>query len=333
MYSYCLRAGFYHGDVMIRIAMAVVAACLGSAAAFADAPPCPQIKIIVPYSAGGASDLTARLIAEPLGKALGKTVVIENKVGATGNIGTAVVAKSRPDGCTLGVNVAAILSYKYIFTDLGYDPDKDLVPIGAVGKSPSLILTSSSSDLKDLKDLVKLSKEKSRLSYATAGLGLTPHLAVEELARVSGAKFIPVFYRGAPDFMGDLMTGRVTFGSTAAANSMPLVREGKLKALAVMQAERSPLAPNIPSSAEQGMSSLDGSSHFMLFAPAKTPKTTIATLSAEVKKIVSDKATRSRLHELGFDASPLDSEEALTVVRKLGQELEPIVKTLNLKSK
>jgi tripartite-type tricarboxylate transporter receptor subunit TctC len=251
--------------------------------------------------------------------------VIENKVGATGNIGTAVVAKSMPDGCTLGVNVAAILSYKYIFTDLGYDPDKDLVPIGGVGKSPSLILTSASSPLKDLKDLVALSKDKGGLSFATAGLGLTPHLAVEELARVSGAKFTSVFYRGAPDFMGDLMTDRVTFGSTAAANSMPLVREGKLKALAVMQAERSPLAPNVPSSAEQGFSRLDGSSHFMLFAPASTPNGTIATLSTELKKIVGDKAGQARLHELGFDPSPIDAQEALAV--------EPIVKALNLKSK
>jgi tripartite-type tricarboxylate transporter receptor subunit TctC len=318
---------------MIRIGTAIAAACLGSVSAFAEAPPCPQIRIIVPYSAGGASDLTARLVAEPLGKALKKTVVIENKVGATGNIGTAVVAKSTPDGCTLGVNVAAIRSYKYIFTDLGYDPDKDLVPIGGVGKSPSLILTSASSSLKNLKDLVAVSKEKGGVSYATAGLGLSPHLAVEELARVSGAKFVSVFYRGAPDFMGDLMTDRVTFGSTAAANSMPLVREGKLKALAVMQAERSPLAPDVPSSAEQGMSALDGSSHFMLFAPANTPKETIATLSTELKRIVGDSATRARLHELGFDASPIDAQEALAVVRKVGQDLEPIVKTLNLKSK
>jgi tripartite-type tricarboxylate transporter receptor subunit TctC len=318
---------------MIRIGTAIVAAWLGSVSAFAEAPPCPQIKIIVPYSAGGASDITARLVAEPLGKALKKTIVIENRVGATGNIGTAVVAKSTPDGCTLGINVAAILSYKHIFTDLGYDPDKDLLPVGGIGKSPSLILTSASSPLKDLKDLVAFSMDKGGVSFATAGLGLTPHLAVEELARVSGAKFISVFYRGAPDFMGDLMTDRVTFGSTAAANSMPLVREGKLKALAVMQSERSPLAPNVPSSAEQGFSRLDGSSHFMLFAPASTPKGTIDTLSTELKKIVGDKTTQARLRELGFDPSPIEAQEALAVVRKLGQDLEPIVKGLNVKSK
>ena len=236
---------------MMRVGVAVAAVLLGSVGAFADAPPCPQVKIIVPFSAGGASDLIARIVAEPLGTALKKTVVVENRVGATGNIGTAVVAKSNPDGCTIGVNTAAILSYKLMFADLGYDPEKDLVPIAGVGKSPSLILTAASSPLTDLKALVAMSKERSGgLTYATAGLGLTPHLAVEELARVSGAKFVSAFYRGAPDFMGDVMTGRVTFGSTAAADSMPLVRDGKLKALAVMQEKRprwrrtSPVAPS-----------------------------------------------------------------------------------------
>jgi tripartite-type tricarboxylate transporter receptor subunit TctC len=321
------------GDAMMRLAMTIAAVCLGSFSAFAEAPPCPTIKIIVPYSAGGASDQTGRLVAESLGPALKKTVVIENRVGATGNIGTKIVTKSAPDGCTLLINVAAIRSYKFIFADLGYDPDKDLVPIGGIGKSPSLILTSGASPLKNLKDLVALAKEKGSLSYATAGFGLSPHLAVEELARVTGAKFVSVFYRGAPDFMGDLITQRVTFGSTAAANSMPLVRDGKLKALAVMQRERSPLAPNVASSAEQGMSSLDGSSHFMLFAPANTPEGTVATLSAALKTIVSAPATQARLHELGFDPSPLDSREALDVVLRTGRDLKPVIKALNLKAK
>ena len=319
---------------MMRIGMALAGVCLGSIGALADTLPCSQIRIIVPFSAGGASDLTARIVAEPLGHALNKTIVIENKVGATGNIGTAVVAKSPPNGCTLGVNTAAILSYRWVFSDLGYDAEKDLTPIGGVGRSPGLILTSASSPLKDLKGLVALSKEQPNgLTYATAGLGLTPHLAVEELARISGAKFVSVFYKGAPDFMGDLMTGRVVFGSTAAANSMPLVREHKLKALAVMQEKRSPLAPDIASSAEQGMSHLDFSSHFMIFGPSGMPKATLELLSTELKKAVSSPAIGARLSALGFDPSPIGADEAFDVVRKAGHDLEPIVKRLNLKSK
>lgn len=319
---------------MMRIGLIFVTLCLANAQALADELPCAPIRIIVPFSAGGATDLTARIVADPLGHALNKTVVIENRVGATGNIGTAFVAKSAPNGCTLVVNVAAIQTYKWVFSDLGYDPITDLVPIGGIGKSPSLILTSASSALTDLKGLVAASKAKpDGLTYATAGLGLMPHLAVEELARISGAKFISVFYKGAPDFMGDLMTERVAFGSTAAANSMPLVREKKLKALAVMQEKRSPLAPDIASSAEQGMSHLDSSSHFMVFAPRATPKATVQLLSRELKKIVSSPAIEARLNSVGFDPSPIGSEESLDVVQKLGRDWEPIIKALNLKSK
>jgi tripartite-type tricarboxylate transporter receptor subunit TctC len=318
----------------MRIVGALIALGLSSASALAQTPPCPQIRIIVPFTAGGATDLTARIVAEPLGQALKKPVVIENRLGATGNIGTAFVAKAPPDGCTLVANVAAILTYKWVFSNLGYDPEKDLAPIGGIGRTPSLILTSASSPLTDLKSLVAASKaQPDGLTYATAGLGLMPHLGVEELARISGAKFVSVFYKGAPDFMGDLMTNRVAFGSTAAANSMPLVREGKLKALAVLQEKRSPLAPNVASSAEQGMSHLDSSSHFVLFAPAGTPKPTIALLSTELKKIVSDPTIGARLSAAGFDPSPIGAEETAEIVQKLGRDWEPIVKTLKLQSK
>jgi tripartite-type tricarboxylate transporter receptor subunit TctC len=317
---------------MVRTVTIAAVLALSAGGALADAPPCSQMRIIVPFSAGGATDVAARVVAEPLGQALKKTIVIENRLGATGNLGTAFVAKSPADGCTLVVNVAAILTYQWVFANLGYDPGKDLVAIGGIGRSPTLALTSASSSLTDLKSLVALSKQKSEgLTYATAGLGLMPHLAMEELARISGVKFVSVFYKGAPDFMGDLMTGRVVFGSTAAANSMPLVKEGKLKALAVMQDKRSPLAPDVPSSGEQGMSRLDSSSQFILFAPGGTPKATVDLLSSALRKVVSDPALAARLSAVGFDPSPMTSEQADDMVRQLGRDWEPVVKSLNLK--
>lgn len=319
---------------LMRFGLSLAALLVGSTAALAEPPPCPQLKIIVPFSAGGATDVAARIIADPLGAALKKTVVIENRAGATGNIGTAIVAKAAPDGCTFVVNNAAILTYQWVFSSLGYDALKDLAPIGGIGRSPSLILTGASSGVTDLKGLVQLSKEKpDGLTYATAGLGLMPHLAVEELARISGAKFVPVFYKGAPDFMGDLMTGRVVFGSTAAANSMPLVREGKLKALAVMQDTRSPLAGNIPTSAEQGMSRLDASSSFMLFTRAGTPKATVDLLSQELKRIVGSAELLPKLNAVGFDPTPLDADESARLIMTVASGWEATIKSLNLKSK
>ncbi len=315
----------------VRHGLAGAAVCLASVPALAAAPPCSQIRIIVPFSAGGASDITARVVADPLAKALDKVVVVENRVGATGNIGTAMVARSAADGCTLVVNVSAILTYQWIFSDLGYDPEKDLVAVGGVGESPTTIVTSTSNPANNLKDLIAKSKQSpAGLTYATAGLGLMPHLAVERLARIGSAKFVPVFYKGAPDFMVDVMTNRVSFASTSAANVMPLVRAGKLKALAVMQNKRSSLAPDVPSSAEQGIA-INSSSYFMLFARGGTPKATVDTLSSEVKKIVSEPAVSARLRAAGFDPAPAGAEEAATIVRTLGQDWEPLVKSLHLK--
>lgn len=204
---------------------AMTAVCFGSIGAFGDTLPCQNIRIIAPFTAGGATDLTARFISEPLGRALNRNVIIENKPGATGNVGTAYVAHSPADGCTLVVNVGAILTYQWVFQDLGYDPQKDLIPIGGIGRSPSLILAPEFSKINDVKELVALSKTKpGGLTFATAGMGLMPHLGVEEIAKNNGAKFVAVFYKGAPDFMSDLTSSRVDFGSTAAANSMPFVR-------------------------------------------------------------------------------------------------------------
>lgn len=270
----------------MRTGVFLAAMVFASSLSLAAPPPCPQLRIIVPFSPGGATDVAARVIVDPLGAAIGKQIVVENRAGATGNIGTAIVAKSAPDGCSYVMNTAAVLTYRWAFSSLGYDPEADLVAVGGIGRSPSLILTSATSKAVDLASLVRLSKgNPDGLTYATAGLGLMPHLAVEELARTTGAKFVAVFYKGAPDFMGDLMSDRIAFGSTAAANSMPLVREGKLKALAVMQATRSPLAANIPTSAEQGMSGLDASSSFMLFTRAGTPKPTVELVSRELREV------------------------------------------------
>ncbi len=318
----------------MRMAAFVATLVLATTGVHAASPPCAQLRIIVPFSPGGATDVAARIIVEPLGAALQKLIVVENRAGATGNIGTAIVAKSAPDGCTYVMNTAAILTYQWTFASLGYDPNKDLAAVGGVGRSPSLILTGANSTATDLAGLVRLSKATPEgLSYATAGRGLMPHLAVEELARTTGAKFVPVFYKGAPDFMGDLMTGRVTFGSTAAANSMPLVREGKLKALAVMQATRSPLAANIPTSAEQRMSKLDASSSFMLFTRGGTPKPTIDLVARHLKKIIASPELLSKLNAIGFDPTPLDADEAAKLVVEVAASWEKTIKGLNLLAK
>jgi tripartite-type tricarboxylate transporter receptor subunit TctC len=311
-----------------------LAACLALTAtgAFAAEYDCPQVKLIVPYPAGGATDVATRIVAERLEAALKKTMVVENRGGATGNIGTVALVKSFPDGCTLLVNATVIATFPYSFSKLSYDPIKDLAPVGGVGITPTLIVAAPSVPANDLKSLVAWSKSKPEgLNYSTAGYGLQQHLAVEELAQRSGATFKHVAYRGGGTAMTDLMAARVDFGGFLAGTTKPLLADGKLKALAIAQDKRSDLVPNIPTTAEQGFPGINAGVHFHLFAPAGTPKDTITLLSTELRKVIADPQLKERFAAIGFDATPMSAEETAAATRKTGEDWAPLIKKLDIK--
>jgi tripartite-type tricarboxylate transporter receptor subunit TctC len=316
----------------MRFACAVLALSLSAASAPAADYPCAQVRIIVPFAAGGAADVPARFLAERLEASLKKSFVIENRIGATGNIGTAMAATAKPDGCTLLVNGAVIATFPFSFTKLTYDPIKDLVAVGGIGVTPTTIVTAGTSQAKDLKDLLQWSKEKSDgLSFSTAGYGLLQHLAVEEIAQRTGAKFVQVPYKGGAQASTDLVTARVDFGSFATGSVLPLVRDGMLKALAVVQEKRSPLMPNVPTTAEQGLPGMDAGVLFLVFAPAGTSSDIVAMLDAELRKIVSDPSLAERFATIGFDPTPMSSAEATAALRKTGEDWAPVIKRLNIK--
>jgi tripartite-type tricarboxylate transporter receptor subunit TctC len=293
---------------------------------------CGQIKLVVPYPPGGATDVAARLVAERLEPTLKKTVVIENRAGATGNIGTTAVATSPPDGCTLLVNAAVIATFPASFSRLPYDPIRDLVPVGGIGITPTVLVTASANPAKDLKGLVEWSKSKpDGLNYATAGYGLLQHLAVEEMARRLRAKFVHVVYRGGAQATTDLVTARVDFGSFAAGSVLPLIKEGKLRAIAVVQDKRSDLLLSVPTTAEQGLVGLNAGVHFLVFAPAATPKPVVAALSTELRKVVGDPALKPRFANIGFDPTPTSSEDMIEVMRKTSADWTPVIKRLKIK--
>jgi tripartite-type tricarboxylate transporter receptor subunit TctC len=314
----------------VRWIVALLASCIASSA-FAQIQ-CPQVRLIVPYPPGGATDVAARLVGQRLELALKKSVIIENRAGATGNIGTIAVVGAPPDGCTLLVNAAVIATFPASFAQLGYDPIKDLVPIGGIGVTPTLLVTASASPANDLKGLIAWVKKKpGGLTYSTAGYGLLQHLAVEEMGQRLKAKVVHVAYKGGAQATTDLITGRVDFGSFAAGSMLPLVSEGKLKAVAVVQAKRSALAPNVPTVAEQGLPGLNAGVHFMLFAPAATPKPVVSMLSAELRKIVGDPALAERFAKIGFDPTPTTSEDMIQVMRRTADDWAPLIKRLNIK--
>jgi tripartite-type tricarboxylate transporter receptor subunit TctC len=262
-----------------------------------------------------------------------KPFVVENRGGATGNIGTVAVVNAPPDGCTLLVNATVIATFPDSFNKLAYDPFKDLAPVGGVGVTPTLIVAAPSVGAKDLKELVALSKSKpDGLNYSTAGYGLQQHLAAEEIAQRSGAKFTHVAYRGGGTAMTDLIAARLDFGGFLAGTTKPLIASGQLRGLAIVADKRSELVPEIATTTEQGLPGMNAHGvHFMLLAPAATPKPVVALLETELKKVISDPALKRRFAEIGFDATPLSAEEVAATMRQTAEKLGPVIKRLNIK--
>jgi tripartite-type tricarboxylate transporter receptor subunit TctC len=306
---------------------------LGTTAAMAQELPCSQVRLVVPYPAGGATDVATRVVAERLDAALKKPIVVENRGGATGNIGTVAVVNATPDGCTLLVNATVIATFPHSFSKLAYDPFKDLAPVGGIGVTPVLVIAAPSIPANDVKSLIEWSKSKPNgLNYSTAGYGLQQHLAIEEIAQRTGAKFTHVAYRGGGTAMTDLIAARLDFGAFLAGTTKALLADGKLKALAIVAEKRSELVPNISTTTEQGLPGMDAAgTHFMLFAPAATPKPVVAQLSAALHKVIADPALKQRFAGIGFDATPMNSDQVAAAMRQTGERLAPLIKKLNIK--
>lgn len=318
--------------VAAAAALVLGSGVLGSGVAAAQDLSCSTIRLVVPYSAGGATDVAARLVAEGLNRNMKTTVVIENRPGATGNIGTAYVVKSDPDGCTLLVNAAVIATFTASFSKLNYDPIADLVPVGGIGITPTLLVTATSNKPDNLKGLLAWAKEKKDgISYATAGYGLLQHLAIEEIARRTKERFVLVPYKGGAQAVTDLVTARVDLGSFAAGSVLKQVQDGKLKALGVVAEKRSGLVPDVPTTAEQGMAGLDAGVHFMIYAPGKTPKATVDMLSQALRKVVGDPAMKDRFAAIGFDPTPISSDEAAAVMRRTAKDWIPLIERLKIR--
>jgi tripartite-type tricarboxylate transporter receptor subunit TctC len=316
----------------MRTLAVLMALGLYATSSFAADLDCARVTVIVPYPAGGAADVAGRLVADRMEAQLKKSFVVENRPGATGNIGTTAVVNAKPDGCTLLVNAAVIATFPSSFSKLPYDPLKDLVPVGGIGVTPTLLVAAKSVPADDLKGLVQLSRDRpDGLSFSTAGYGLLQHLAVEEMAQRAGAKFMHVVYKGGAQASTDLVAARVDFGSFAAGSMIQLVRAGQLKPLGVIQERRSALVPDVPTTAEQGLPGLDAGVHFMLYAPAATPKDIVTLLNAELNKLVADPALKERFANIGFDPTAISPEQAGAIMRWAGEAWAPLIKRLNIK--
>jgi tripartite-type tricarboxylate transporter receptor subunit TctC len=199
--------------------------------------------------------------------------------------------------------------------------------------TPTLLVAAPSVPAKDIKDLAELSRSKpDGLNYSTAGYGLQQHLAAEEIAQRTGAKFTHVAYRGGGTAMTDLIAARLDFGGFLAGTTKPLIASGQLRGLAIVAEKRSDLVPDIPSTTEQGLPGMNAHGvHFMMFAPAATPRPVVALLEAELKAIIADPALVRRFADIGFDATPMTAEQVAVTLRQTGEKLVPVIKRLNIK--
>ena len=284
----------------IRLSLAALAlAAIAGAAAAQDYPSKP-IKLVVPFPPGGGTDILARNVGNYLTTADKWTVVVDNRPGAGGNIGVDATAKSSPDGYTLVMGQTSNLAISpTLYTNLPYDPARDLEPVVLVGSGPIAIVVRADSPYKTLADLIAAAKAKpDAITMATPGSGTVAHLSGVRLQKMTGAKFTHVPYKGASAAIPDLLGGNVDFYLSSVPTLSGQIQGGKMRALAVTSAKRSPILPNVPTVGET-VKGFEANTWFGILAPAKTPKPVIAKLNAEINKALKDPAVKKAIENEG----------------------------------
>jgi tripartite-type tricarboxylate transporter receptor subunit TctC len=268
--------------------------------------PDKPIRIIVPFTAGSGTDIIARTIAEPMSRSLGQPIVIENRPGAGGTLGAGVVAKSAPDGYTLLVHSAGHVANSSIYSQLPYDTLKDFAGVTPLASLPNVLIVAPSKGFKTVGDLVKKARANpGALNYGSAGNGSATHMNAEifRLSAKFEAQHVP--YKGTPEAMTETATGRIDFFFAPMSSALPQIKDGRLQALAVGTAQRSPLLPDVPTTLEAGYPNSDYVFWVAMLAPAATPRPVIDRLNAEALKALASPEIKEKLAVLGAEPMPM----------------------------
>jgi tripartite-type tricarboxylate transporter receptor subunit TctC len=277
-------------------------ACLAAPAGAQDYPSRP-IRLIVPFTPGGGTDLVARAVAAKAGQLLGGSIVVDNRAGAGGTIGTQFVARADPDGYTLGLVSGSHVINSSIYPHLPYDTVRDFAPVTQLVAAPGILVTTKSLPVQNVSDLIKLAKsEPGKLFFASAGIGTPPHLAGELFKNMAGIDVGHVPYKGNAGVLTDVISGRVAFSFPTLPSAMPYVKNGTLRALGVTSAKRSPSAPDIPTIAEAGLPGYEATSWYGVVAPAKTPPAIVAKINDAFVRALQDPGVKKVLANLGLDS-------------------------------
>jgi tripartite-type tricarboxylate transporter receptor subunit TctC len=272
--------------------------------------PAKPLRAIVPVGAGSSTDIVHRIVLEQLSEQLGQPIVVENRVGAGGTIGTAVVAKAQPDGYTLLAIGSAHTIAPALYKNLSYDPVRDFAAIVPLGISPSVLVVSPAKGMKRAVDLVAAARaQPNALNFSSVGIGTATHLSAERFVASAGVLVVHVPFKGGAEAMTEVIAGRVDFFFGPVALVLPQIRDGRLVALAVNTSRRSGTLPDVPTTAEAGISDAEYPIWFGLFAPAGTPREVVERLSRETLKALRTPKVRERLAALGVDPMPMSPDE------------------------
>jgi len=278
-----------------------------TALAQSDFPKQKPINFIVATGPGSSTDSIARLVAAKLTETLGWNVVVENKLGASGNIACVYVKRSNPDGYSILVHSVSFAINPSIYKNAGYDAINDFEPVALGASSPNVIGINTSLPVNNLKELVNYGK-KEKLSYSSSGIGTTTHLTIERFKNMTNSDFVHAPYQPA-QAVGATVAGHTQISSTSMPPTIPFIKAGKLKALAVTSAQRSAALPEVPTMAEQGFPEFDDTTWFGFFSASKTPPDVLAKLNAEINRAIESKDVKEKLTGLGLDTKSLSPSE------------------------
>jgi tripartite-type tricarboxylate transporter receptor subunit TctC len=315
-----------------RVALLLVASLASGASPAQDYPTRP-VRMVVPFSPGGSTDTLARIVGQKLTERSGQPVIIENRAGAGGHIGAEQVAKSAPDGYTLLLGGVPHAISASLYSKLPYDMARDLTAVAEVASFPSAIVLHPSLPANSVKELIALARTRpGRLSFGSAGIGSPNHLSLELFQAMAGVNMVHVPYKGSGQLVGDLLAGQVQLASMGLPVAVPHVQSGKLRAIAVTGAARSPLLPEVPTVSEAGLPGFEVTSWYGVFGPAGLPADIVAKLNSEIGSAVTAPEVKERLATLGAEPSVKAPDQFARYVRQEITKWAKVVKDSGAKA-
>lgn len=325
--------------ILIQTALATTVAGFATLPVFGQGnwPSGKPITYLVPFAAGGTTDVLGRLIGQKLGTALGTTVIIDNKPGAGGSVGSEVGSRAAADGYTLvGGTVSSHAINVSMYSKIGYDPIKSFVPIALIGTNPLVLVVNQASPLKTLKDVLEASKARAGgLSSASAGTGTSQHLSLELLAFRSGVKFTHIPYKGSGPAIQDVIGGQVDMMFDTSVVAAPHIQSGKLRAIAVTSAKRLPSLPDVPTVAEsglQGLANFEVLSWQAIFAPAGTPMPIVNRLHDEIERILAEPEMQAKLKGFGMEPARMTPAQITSFQQAEVAKWAQVIKAAGIKA-